>query len=103
MPGRKSKGAVKKAAVSGSTRAGCIFPVGRVNRLIKEGRFSERTSSTSGCFLAAVLEYLCAEALELAGGMCLEAGRKTIAPKDINMGLRSDDELNKLISMTTIH
>jgi histone H2A len=52
--------------------------------------------------MAAVLEYVCAEVLELSGDLCLQHKNKIIQPRHINLGLRSDDELSKLISTTTI-
>jgi len=66
-PTRKSGSRTK--TVSGSSRAQTLFPVGRLNRYIKQGRYSERSSSTAGAFLAAVLEYITAEILELAGDL----------------------------------
>jgi len=98
---RKS-GATRKAVVTGSTRADTLFPVGRLNRYIKQGRYADRVGKSAGAFMAAVLDYLTGEILELAGNICAEAGRKTIAPKHINVGIRHDEELAKLIINTTI-
>jgi histone H2A len=71
MPPKKSTGKSKtlskrKPTVSGSKRADTLFPVGRLNRMIKKGRFSERVSSSAGAFMAAVLEYITGEYLEAA-------------------------------------
>jgi len=66
MPGKRS--ASKKGRGgrrTGSQRAGVIFPVGRLNRLLKKGRYATRTSGSAGVFMAGVLEYLCSELLEL--------------------------------------
>ena len=52
--------------------------------------------------MAAVLEYLSAEILELAGDVCEQHKKKTIAPKHINLGIRQDDELGKILAYTTI-
>ena len=52
--------------------------------------------------MAAVLEYIVAEILELAGGNCKNRKAKTIMPKDINLAIRGDDELNKLACDATI-
>lgn len=80
-----------------------MFPVGRLNRMLRKGRYSDRQSNQAGVFMAAVLEYLTAEILELAGNMCEKDNKKTIFPKHINLGMRTDEELAKLIHMTTIH
>ena len=42
MAGRKSqKNADRKAPVAQSKRADVVFPVGRITRYLKEGRYSE--------------------------------------------------------------
>lgn len=65
MSGR-GKGKRHKA-VSRSVKAGLQFPVGRIARLLKEGKYAERIGAGAPVYLAAVLEYLAAEVLELAG------------------------------------
>ena len=103
MPAKKSGKKMKGSkSVSGSMKAGTLFPVGRLNRLIKIGRFSERSSSSAGAFMAGVLEYLTAEIIELAGNVAEQHKKKTIAPKHVNLGVKSDDELAKLMCEVTI-
>lgn len=65
----KSKKAKAKPK-SGSEKAGTLFPVGRLARMLRQGRHAERTSVGAGAFLAGALEYICAEILELAGDVC---------------------------------
>jgi len=99
---RKSGNGTKRAPVSNNVRAGTIFPVGRCNRYLKQGRYAERVGGSAGVFMAAVLEYITAELCELAGNVCEEQGKKQIMPRHINMGVRHDEELAKLMSYTTI-
>lgn len=108
---RKSANKSKRGAVirkpgtvqiSASKRADTLFPVGRLNRLLRQGRYAERQGSSAGAFMAAVLEYLTAEILELAGEVCLAHKKKTIQPKHLNLALRGDGELAQLTAMTTI-
>ena len=67
MSGRgKGKSAGKKA-VSRSAKAGLQFPVGRIARYLKQGKYATRVGAGAPVYLAAVLEYLTAEVLELAG------------------------------------
>ena len=91
-----------KKQVTSSAKAGVIFPVARCNRKFKEGRFAYRVSASAGAFAAAVLEYLTCEILELAGNACSEAGRKTIAPRHMQLAFGNDDELNKLMVDSTL-
>ena len=49
-----------------------------------------------------MLEYLTCEILELAGNAADEHKKKTIAPRHIQLAVRNDEELNKVMAMTTI-
>ena len=60
--GVAGRGKSKKIkGVSRSEKAGLQFPVGRIARYLKIGRYAERVGSGSPVYLAAVLEYLAAE------------------------------------------
>jgi hypothetical protein len=59
--GRRGGGGPKKKPVSRSVKAGLQFPVGRIGRYLKNGRYSQRIGSGAPVYLAAVLEYLAAE------------------------------------------
>ena len=52
--------------------------------------------------MAAVLEYLTCEILELAGNAAEEHKKKTIGPRHLQLAIRNDEELNKIMAMTTI-
>ncbi|CAI0468067.1 unnamed protein product [Linum tenue] len=67
MSGRgKSIGSVKdKKSTTRSTKAGLQFPVGRVARFLKTGKYAERVGAGAPVYLAAVLEYLAAEVIFL--------------------------------------
>jgi histone H2A len=60
-------GKTKNKAKSRSSRAGLQFPVGRIHRLLRKGNYAERVGAGAPVYLAAVMEYLAAEVLELAG------------------------------------
>lgn len=47
--------------VSRSSKAGLQFPVGRIARFLKAGKYAERVGAGAPVYLAAVLEYLAAE------------------------------------------
>ena len=94
---RSGKG--KKTA---SSKAGLIFPVSRCTRYFKKGRYAKQVGPGSGIFMAAVLEYLTCEILELAGNAATEAKKKQITPRHLQLALGNDEELNKLICSTTI-
>ncbi|ROT68989.1 Histone H2A [Penaeus vannamei] len=94
MSGRGKGGKVKGKSKSRSSRAGLQFPVGRIHRLLRKGNYAERVGAGAPVYLAAVMEYLAAEVLELAGNAARD-NKKTLA-------IRNDEELNKLLSGVTI-
>mmetsp|Transcript_9286 Transcript_9286/g.13809 ORF Transcript_9286/g.13809 Transcript_9286/m.13809 type:complete len:133 (+) Transcript_9286:111-509(+) len=102
----KGKGSRGKAATiaktSRSQKAGLQFPVGRISRFMKQGKYGERVGAGSPVYLAAVLEYLAAEVLELAGNAAKDNKKTRIVPRHIQLAIRNDEELNKLMSNTTI-
>ena len=97
----KGKGATGKS-VSKSVKAGLQFPVGRIGRYLKKGRYAARVGGGAPVYLAAVLEYLCAEILELAGNAARDNKKSRIIPRHIQLAVRNDEELNKLLGGVTI-
>ena len=94
----RAKGS-RKQTVTGAQRAGTVFAPARCSRELRNGRYSERMARSAGAFMAGVLQYISEELCELAGDMAGSRGRKTIAPQDLNLAMRSDPELAKLMHM----
>lgn len=81
MTGRGKGKASGKKAVSRSTKAGLQFPVGRIARYLKKGKYASRVGAGAPVYLAAVLEYLAAEVLELAGNAARDNKKTRIVPR----------------------
>merc|ERR1711964_72852 len=91
-----------KSAQSRSSKAGLAFPVGRVHRLLRKGNYAQRVGAGAPVYLAAVLEYLAAEILELAGNAARDNKKTRIIPRHLQLAIRNDEELNKLLGHVTI-
>ncbi|XP_051151801.1 probable histone H2A.2 [Andrographis paniculata] len=91
-----------KKAQSRSSKAGLQFPVGRIARFLKAGKYAERVGAGAPVYLAAVLEYLAAEVLELAGNAARDNKKTRIVPRHIQLAVRNDEELSKLLGDVTI-
>ncbi|KIW74927.1 histone H2A [Fonsecaea pedrosoi CBS 271.37] len=104
MTGGKSGGKASggKSAQSRSSKAGLAFPVGRVHRLLRKGNYAQRVGAGAPVYLAAVLEYLAAEILELAGNAARDNKKTRIIPRHLQLAIRNDEELNKLLGHVTI-
>jgi len=85
-----------------SNRAGLQFPVGRIHRFLKETAPQCRIAGGAAVYLAAVMEYLTAEVLELAGNAARDNKKTRIIPRHIQLAIRNDEELNKLLGSVTI-
>ena len=98
--GRGKKGKKSSGGSSRSSKAGLQFPVGRIHRYLKGS--APRIGAGAPVYLAAVLEYLCAEILELAGNAARDNKKSRIIPRHVQLAIRNDEELNKLLGGVTI-
>ena len=91
-----------KKSQTKSSKAGLQFPVGRIGRYLKKGKYATRVGAGAPVYLGAILEYLTAEILELAGNAARDNKKTRIIPRHIQLAVRNDEELNKLFGGVTI-
>ncbi|XP_043112048.1 core histone macro-H2A.2 [Puntigrus tetrazona] len=98
-----ARGGKKKITkLSRSARAGVIFPVGRMMRYLRTGTHKYRIGMGAPVYMAAVIEYLAAEILELAGNAARDNKKGRITPRHIKLAVANDEELNQLLRGVTI-
>ncbi|KAG9074904.1 histone H2A [Ceratobasidium sp. 370] len=95
-------GAAETKTQSRSAKAGLQFPVGRIHRMLKKGNYAQRVGAGAPVYLAAVLEYLAAEILELAGNAARDNKKARIVPRHLQLAIKNDEELNKLLGHVII-
>ena len=97
----KTSGKTKRIPMARSHRAGLQFPVGRIHRRMKQSLLRhQRCGSSAAIYTAALLEYLTAEVLELAGNACIDLKAKRITPRHILLAVRGDEELDSVVRAT---
>ncbi|NWU33083.1 H2A2 protein, partial [Hylia prasina] len=107
MSGRGKKKAVagnpgSASKKSKSAKAGLQFPVGRIYRLLRRGKYAPKIGVAAAIYLTAVMEYMAAEVLELAGNAARENKKARIIPRHIQLAVSNDEELNKFFACVTI-
>ena len=100
--GKSGRGKTGGKSTSKSAKAGLQFPVARIGRYLKKNKYATRVGAGAPVYLAAVLEYLCAEILELAGNAARDNKKSRIIPRHVQLAVRNDEELNKLMGDVTI-
>lgn len=92
----------KTQRLSKSAKAGLVFPVSRLSRYLKKACLRKRIAVGAPVYLGAVLEYLAAEVLELAGNAARDNKKRLINPRHLLLAIANDVELHKLLSGVTI-
>lgn len=73
-----------------------------MERLLREGHYSQRLSSSAPVYLAAVIQYLTAKVLELAGEEAQKTGQRRITPELVDMAIHNNALLSGFFGTTTI-
>uniref|UniRef100_A0A8C8S2Y3 Histone H2A n=1 Tax=Pelusios castaneus TaxID=367368 RepID=A0A8C8S2Y3_9SAUR len=91
-----------KAKITRSSRAGLLFSVGRIDRLLRKGQFADRVGAGAPVYMAAVLQYLTHEIVDIAGEVAIRSKKRRISPRHLQLAIHSDSELKKLLGGITI-
>ncbi|XP_028911333.1 histone H2A type 1-H [Ornithorhynchus anatinus] len=85
-----------------TARPGLRFPLGHRHPLLLKGDYPERAGGATPVYPAPVLEHPTAEILELAGNAARDNKKTRIIPRHLQLAVRNDEELNKLLGKVTI-
>lgn len=91
-----------RGKTSRSKRLKLLFPVHRVRRFLRNGNYTNRIGRNAPVALAVVIEYLISELLKISGEIARKLNVRRITPHHLLLAIRMDDDLNKLLSQTTI-
>ncbi|XP_069154283.1 histone H2A.6-like [Solanum lycopersicum] len=87
---------------SRSSKAGLKFPVARISRFLKVGKYVKLVGVGAPIFLVVVIEYLAVEVLELTGIAARNDKKTRITPRHIQLAIRFDKELYQFLRDVTI-
>ncbi|XP_050792571.1 late histone H2A.2.2-like [Gopherus flavomarginatus] len=95
--GETSNAKEAKAKITRSSRAGLLFSVSRIDRLLRKGQFADRVGAGAPVYMAAVLQYLTHEIVDIAGEVAACSKKRRISPRHLQLAIHSDSELKKLL------
>lgn len=106
--GETKDGQLLRDQVPKGAYAKCTFNAHAIKRKLKRDQRAKKISPGTPVFMSAILEYLCAEMLELSGVKAVEAMKATskgprINQRAIYLAVQEDSELRELLDNAVIH
>ncbi|XP_036161566.1 histone H2A-Bbd type 2/3-like [Myotis myotis] len=107
MSGQRSRGGSsdhqrRNRTRSRTSRAELTFSVSHLEHLLRDGHYTQRLSANAPVYLAAIIQYLTATVLELAGNEAQKIGCRRITPALLDMAIHNNALLSGFFENTTI-
>ncbi|XP_074996696.1 uncharacterized protein LOC142078059 [Calonectris borealis] len=96
-PSEGAEAKAKKSRSSRSSRAGLLFPVSRVDRQLRRGRFAERVGARAPVYLAAVLQWVTHKTMDAAGKISKKSKQQRISPSHMQAAVQGSSVLKQLL------
>ncbi|NXH79441.1 H2A1A protein, partial [Hydrobates tethys] len=96
-PSEGSEAKAKKGRSSRSSRAGLLFPVSRVDRQLRRGRFAARVGARAPVYLAAVLQWVTHKTMDVAGKISKKSKQQRISPSHLQAAVQKSSVLKQLL------
>ncbi|XP_039747853.1 histone H2A, sperm-like [Pararge aegeria] len=78
----------------------------KIHKMLKKGNFAPRIGSGASVFLAAVVEYLASEMLDLASEVAFQNQKSRLVPRHLLtpllFAIKNDEELSRMLTGVTI-
>ncbi|XP_028378798.1 histone H2A-Bbd type 2/3-like [Phyllostomus discolor] len=85
-----------------TARAELLFSVSHLERLLREGHYAQHLTPSAPVFLAAIVQYLTATVLQLAGNEAQRSGCRRITPQLVDMAIHNNALLSVFFGSTTV-
>ena len=92
----------RKRPVRKQDKAAIEFPVGRIGRHLRKNSYFTRISEGASIYIAAALQHIINDILDLAVEVVNDDGRKRIIPGHILRGIIEDEEIKSLFKNALI-
>ncbi|XP_014462495.1 histone H2A-beta, sperm [Alligator mississippiensis] len=92
----------EKAKVSRCSRAGLVFSVSCVDRLLRKGQFAERIGAGAPVYMAAVAQYLTYEIIDVTGKVTKHSKNHQISQQHLQLAIQSNKDLKKVLEVANI-
>lgn len=99
-PPKTGKGVPTGSGKGRTAKAGLLFSVSRLENRLKKVCIKRQVGKTAPVYLAAAIQYIVGEIIEIAFETAKKHNRTRISPRHIFLAVKNDEDMNKIITGT---